>query len=69
MDPSYFTLLKTDAHEALVRLDREIQAPQDVQLKLDMNIYSREFGDDDDDEEIFFGTAIAIIKIYVTGDY
>ena len=60
-----FRLDHVSDHEALVRLMEEIQGPQDIELKLNMNIYSREFRVE---EEIFFGTAIAVIKIYVTQD-
>lgn len=67
VDQTYFSLIKTADHVALVRLVKQIEGPQDIELKLNMNIHSREFRQDN--EEIFFGTAIAVIKIYVTEDF
>lgn len=56
-------------NEAVIQLLREVQGPQDVELQLDMNIYSKEFGQSQNkNEEIFFGTAVARIFIYVTKD-
>lgn len=51
-------------NEAIIQLLREVPGPQDIELQLDMNIYSKEFRNND--EEIFFGTAVARIFIYVT---
>lgn len=51
-------------NEAMIQLLREVPGPQDIELQLDMNIYSKEFGSNN--EEIFFGTAVARIFIYVT---
>lgn len=50
----------------MVQLLREVPGPQDIELQLDMNIYSTEFGQNS--EEIYFGTAVARIFIYVTKD-
>jgi len=53
-------------NEAVIQLLTEIDGPQDIELQLDMNIYSREFRQND--EEVFFGTAVAKIFIFVTGE-
>jgi len=50
----------------VVQLLQEVEGPQDIELQLDMNIYSKEFRQND--EEVFFGTAVARIFIYVTKD-
>ena len=50
----------------MIQLLTEIDGPQDIELQLDMNIYSREFRQND--EEVFFGTAVARIFIFVTGE-
>ncbi len=60
----FFRLSHLHDNEAVVQLLREIEGPQDIELQLDMNIYSKEFGNEA--EEIFFGTAVAKIYIYVT---
>ena len=52
-------------NEAVVQLLQEVDGPQDIELQLDMNIYSKEFRQN---EEVFFGTAVARIFIYVTKD-
>ena len=62
----YFRVEKVKDNEAVVTLLREIEGPQDVELQLDMNIYSREFREDE--EEIFFGTAVAVFKVFVSND-
>ena len=59
----FFRLQRTGEFETLVRLVQEVDGPQDVELRLKMHIYSREFNEN---EPIFFGTALAVIKIYVT---
>jgi hypothetical protein len=53
-------------NEAVIQLLEEIEGPQDIELQLDMNIYSREFRQNN--EETFFGTAVAKIFIFVTGE-
>jgi len=53
-------------NEAVIQLLLPVEGPQDVELQLDMNIFSREFRRND--EEVFFGTAVAKIYVYVTGD-
>ena len=62
-----FHLRKVAAHEAVIQLLRKIEGPQDIELQLDMNIYSKEFSGHQG-KEVFFGTAVAKIKIYVTGN-
>ena len=63
----YFKVKEVGPNEAVVQLLREIDGPQDIELQLNMNIYSKEFQDTNPDrKEIFFGTAVAKIKIYVT---
>ena len=63
---SFFKLNSLRDNEAVVQLLREIEGPQDIELQLDMNIYSKEFRENS--EEIFFGTAVAKIFIYVTNE-
>jgi len=53
-------------NEAVIQLLQEVEGPQDIELQLDMNIYSREF--QQHSEEVFFGTAVAKIFIYVIQD-
>lgn len=53
-------------NEAVIQLLQAVEGSQDVELQLDMNIYSREFRHNDD--EVFFGTAVAKIYVYITGD-
>ena len=66
----YFKVKEVGPNEAVVQLLREIDGPQDIELQLNMNIYSKEFQDTNPDrKEIFFGTAVAKIKIYVTEKY
>ena len=60
----FFHLNRVSDNEVVVRLLREIPGPQDIELQLNMNIYSKEIGK----EEIFFGTAVANITIFVTGE-
>jgi fibulin 1/2 len=62
----YFRVQKVKDNEAIVTLLQEITGPQDVELQLDMNIFSREFREDQ--EEIFFGTAVAVFKVFVSED-
>jgi len=52
------------SNEAIVKLVRDVGGPLDVELQLNMHVYSREFGSD----EIFYGTAVARIFIYFTDD-
>jgi len=53
-------------NEAVIQLLLPVDGAQDVELELDMNIYSREFRHNDD--EVFFGTAVAKIYVYITAD-
>ena len=63
----YFKVKEVGPNEAVVQLLREIDGPQDIELQLNMNIYSKEFQDTNPDrKEIFFGTAVAKIRVYVT---
>ena len=62
---NFFNLKKLKDNEAVVELLREIEGPQNIILQLDMNIYSKEFAGNE--EEVFFGTAVAKIYIFVTG--
>ena len=63
----FFKVKEVGPNEAVVQLLREIEGPQDIELQLNMNIYSKEFQETrPSKEEIFFGTAVAKIKIYVT---
>lgn len=66
VDRGYFALHQLRSNEAVIQLLREVPGPQDIELQLDMNIYSKEFGQNS--EEIYFGTAVARIFIYVTKD-
>ena len=50
-----------------MQLMRLIEGPQDLELELAMKIYSKEFREEGG--EVFFGTAVAKIKIYVTDDF
>ncbi|CAH1783488.1 unnamed protein product [Owenia fusiformis] len=59
----FFFLDKVRSNEAIVRLNREISGPQDIELQLNMQIYSKEITTA---KEIFFGTAVANITIFVT---
>lgn len=51
-------------NEAVVKLIHEVGGPQDIELQLNMNVYSREL----QSKEIFFGTAVARLFIYITED-
>jgi len=53
-------------NEAVIQLLLPVQGPQDVELQLDMKIFSREFRENN--EEVFFGTAIAKIYVYISED-
>ena len=57
-----FKLRHTAPHEAVISLISDVQGPQDINMQLNMNIYSRERNSG----EIFFGTAVANITVYVT---
>ena len=59
----HFRLENTSEFETLIKIVKDIDGPQDIELHLKMNIYSREFNEDD---AVFFGTALAVIKIFVT---
>jgi fibulin 1/2 len=63
---SHFNINQLRDNEAVIQLTEEVEGPQDIELQLDMNIYSREF--QQNNEEVFFGTAVARIYIYVTRD-
>jgi fibulin 1/2 len=63
---AHFNINQLRDNEAVIQLLQEVEGPQDIELQLDMNIYSREF--QQNDEEVFFGTAVARIFIYVTQD-
>jgi hypothetical protein len=63
---SHFNVNQLRDNEAVIQLLNEIEGPQDIELQLDMNIYSREFRQNE--EEVFFGTAVAKIFIFVTGE-
>ena len=52
-------------HEAQIELLEQIDGPQDIELRLNMHLYSREFNNASDE---FFGTAVARIKLFVTED-
>jgi hypothetical protein len=69
----FFNLRKQGRNEAVVELLEQIPGPQDVELELKMNIYSKEFGGVRQphsgtltSEDVFFGTAVAKIHIFVT---
>ena len=66
IDRQHFRLHQTSGFETLVRLVKEVEEPQDIKLRLLMHVYSREFNDED---SIFFGTARAVIHLYVTDSY
>ena len=58
-------------NECQIILRERIQGPQDIVLKLKMLIYSREFQTSlqgSEPRESFYGTAEALIKIFVTKD-
>ena len=59
----HFRLESPSEFETLVKIVKDIEGPQDIELHLKMHIHSREFNEDD---AIFFGTALAIINVYVT---
>jgi len=63
---AFFNIHQVRDNEAVVQLLKEVEGPQDIELQLDMNIYSKEFRQND--EEVFFGTAVARIFVYVTKD-
>lgn len=62
----FFNLKLNSANEALLQLMQRIEGPQDIELELQMNIYSSEYLERG--KEVFYGTAVAKIRIYVTGD-
>jgi len=49
-----------------VELVQEIRGPLDIELQLDMSVYSSEFASDK--EEVFLGTVVAKINVYITTD-
>ena len=64
----YFHVLKKQDNVAVIQLLRQVPGAQDIKLQLDMNIYSKDY--DAEGNEVFFGTAVAIINLYVTSsDY
>lgn len=63
---AYFNLNQMKPNEVIVQLIHEIHGAQDIQLQLNMNVYSKEFRDNA--EEVFYGTAVAKIFIYITED-
>ena len=66
VDRSYFNLQRTPGHpnEAVIQLRKPIRGPQDMELRLNMKIFSKEFRQNKD--EYFLGTSVARIMIYVT---
>lgn len=64
---AFFNLNGVRPNEVVVQLVREIHGAQDIELQLNMNVYSKD-GEGSDAEEIFFGTAVAKIFIYITED-
>ena len=61
----------TRPSECQIVLLQRVQGPQDVVLRLKMFIYSREFQGTqvvESPREHFYGTAEAIIKIFITKD-
>ncbi|ELU04015.1 hypothetical protein CAPTEDRAFT_156040 [Capitella teleta] len=60
----FFKLNNIRENEAAVQLLRAIEGAQDIELQLNMNIYSREFTEGA--QEIFFGTAVARLHVFVT---
>ena len=68
MGRDYFHVLKKQDNVAVIQLLRQVPGAQDIKLQLDMNIYSKDY--DAEGNEVFFGTAVAIINLYVTSsDY
>lgn len=63
----YFNLKNVASNEVVIQLLQQIEGPQDIELQLDMNIYSKEFRRHNN-KEVFFGTAVAKIKVFVTSD-
>ena len=63
-DYFYLKLNQRRKNEAVVQLLKEVPGAQDIELQLNMNIYSSEFGTQT--TEVFFGTAVAKIHIFVT---
>ena len=63
----FFHLRTVAPNEVVVQLLRQIEGPQDIELQLDMKIYSKEFSRNNGGQEMFFGTAVAKILIFVTG--
>ena len=61
-----FNLRRVGPNEAVVELAETVKGPQDIELQLDMSIYSSEFASEK--EEVFLGTVVAKISIYITKD-
>ena len=59
----FFQLKSRTDYQAVLQLLRNIDGPQDVELQINMNVYSVEF---ENDEEKFLGTAVAKIKLFIT---
>jgi hypothetical protein len=62
----FFKLNNISDNEAVVQLLNSIDGAQDIELQLNMNIYSQEF--QEHGQELFFGTAVARIHIFVTDE-
>jgi hypothetical protein len=62
---AFFGVDQVQSNEAVVKLIGDVGGPVDVELQLNMHVYSREFQAAD---EIFYGTAVARIFIYITDD-
>lgn len=60
-----FRLHQVARNEAVVQLLRVVTGAQDIHLELQMRIFSKEFQNGD---EIFYGTVVAQIEVYVTSD-
>lgn len=63
---SSFNLRRVGPNEAVIELVQEVNGPQDIELQLDMSVYSSEFASEK--EEVFLGTVVAKINIYITSD-
>lgn len=63
----FFHLKEVAPNEVVVQLLRQVPDTQDIELQLNMKIYSTEFSQQHAGQEIYFGTAVAKILIFVTG--
>ena len=66
VDMSHFRVHKIQDNKAVVSLIKNINSTAEIQLQLEMKIYSREFRADK--QEICFVTAGAIFNVFVTED-